>query len=394
MPIATHQDSLRQHLAASSESPGIPALTGIRFLAAAAVVVFHYRAEIVAVFPVLTAVQPLMNTGYLGVDLFFTLSGFVLAYNYLTTFQALDLAKYGRFLWLRIARIYPVHFAVLGLLAVSVAVAAHHGHVPHSSGYSFESLVRNLLLIQAWFWSENSWYGPAWSISAEWFAYLGFPLAALWISGFRSARSVLIGGGFALLGMAGTFTAMTLLGHPTFGPQALVRITGEFLAGCFLGRLFQIDRSQRVPWAVLAVVGAIAFPLAASWLGGHGLPGLDAAPLLALVVYATARSDGSLAAWLGGRTMVFLGEASYALYMTHELIHLVVGKRFPVEALARLGLIQKVAVSVGGVTVFLLVASMTHLLIERPARRWLRRMALSPSTNPQRASNAEPSATM
>ena len=85
----------------------IRSLTGLRGVAAWWVVLYHFN----ELLPVSVHGWPtaLLGRGYLAVDLFFILSGFIIAYNYLDGFSAFDPRKYLHFLGVRIARIYPLH---------------------------------------------------------------------------------------------------------------------------------------------------------------------------------------------------------------------------------------------------------------------------------------------
>src|SRR5471032_1559875 len=89
-------------------------LTALRFFAAMWVVLYHY-------WPNLNGehMPALVAHGYLGVELFFVLSGFILCHVYLDQFAS-GRFRYGGFLWARLARVYPLHIAALvgiGLMA-------------------------------------------------------------------------------------------------------------------------------------------------------------------------------------------------------------------------------------------------------------------------------------
>src|SRR3954447_22946867 len=92
----------------------IPQLTGVRALAALWVLTFHFRPELVSSFPFLGRLAPLFDAGYLGVDLFFVLSGFIMTYTHLNRMsEPWTPRKALGFLWLRLSRIWPVMFLVL-----------------------------------------------------------------------------------------------------------------------------------------------------------------------------------------------------------------------------------------------------------------------------------------
>ncbi|MBW8882454.1 MAG: acyltransferase, partial [Asticcacaulis sp.] len=137
------------------------------------VVSFHFWPNIGKAMPAVIA------KGYLGVELFFVLSGFILSHVYLEAFRT-GRFSYRDFLWARLARIYPLHLAItagLGLLILALAVAGVHAG---DKLVVWSSLPAQLTLTQAWGLAPHGgWNHPSWSISAEWFAYLTFPAFAM-----------------------------------------------------------------------------------------------------------------------------------------------------------------------------------------------------------------------
>jgi peptidoglycan/LPS O-acetylase OafA/YrhL len=185
----------------------LASLTGIRALAAIWVLSFHLLGGTLAAFPGLPA--PLKNAiggGYLGVDLFFILSGFVLAYQYLDRFERVELGPYSRFLALRLARIYPVHLFTLVLTLVLVVAARLAGFPHHSSPEFFGagSFVANVLLVHAWgFCTGLTWNYPSWSVSCEFLAYLAFPFIA---ARLRLIRNPVVAAAIVVAGIVGCST--------------------------------------------------------------------------------------------------------------------------------------------------------------------------------------------
>jgi peptidoglycan/LPS O-acetylase OafA/YrhL len=160
----------------------LDALTGLRIVAAMWVFLHHFSDVIFGLLPALLFLEPLFDRGGAGVDLFFMLSGFILAYTYLARLGAgVKGTSYVGFIRLRIARVYPVHIATLLSSLVLMVGASFAGVQVGGTVHTPWALVQNLLLVQAWFNQPYSWNGVAWSVSAEWFVYLAFPLVAVLI---------------------------------------------------------------------------------------------------------------------------------------------------------------------------------------------------------------------
>lgn len=356
--------------AEDSTRPAIDALTGIRILAAAWVVVYHLREGglLPNLMPATERAAWLTQGGYLGVDLFFTLSGFIISYNYLDRFGHFSWQSYRRFLYLRLARIYPLHLATLLAVLVILAGARIANAKVNSPGiYSPTSFVTNIFLVHAWgFSGHGSWNYPSWSISAEWFAYLTFPvLVALVFAkvGVSSPRRSLLGVILALV-LGGSLLEI----WPSASWGDLVRITTEFSAGCFLYALHAQTQGRPLHDWLLPLSFALA--LSAVFVSHSRI--VAVAPALAFIVWATARGRGPMANWLASRTMVFWGQASYSVYMTHAIVIIILNKAINPEH----WLHSPLAVRSGVVAVYILVIAATaagsFLLVEKPSREWLR----------------------
>ena len=176
--------------------------------------------------------------GYLAVDLFFILSGFVLALNYAESFRR-SLAGATDFYRLRFGRIYPLHFVMLMLFLLNPLAVALFSASGDTSAYGWDYFVLSLFLVQNWgFSTELAWNDPAWSISTEVFAYLFFPLAAMLMG--RVNMTV----GAALLVMVALLITLALAAQaeggslgfdiPGFG---LTRCCLQFLLGMLVWRL-------------------------------------------------------------------------------------------------------------------------------------------------------------
>src|SRR6185437_11636585 len=159
----------------NTQLPGLPQFTGLRGIAALLVLFFHVRTpqNIELHFGVLDAFS---KFGFLGVDVFFVLSGFILSHVYGNTFvngvNSEDLRTYGV---ARFARIYPLHLLTLLMMLGAYWFSLRVGVSPtETSGYSLEGLILSLLLINEWFGVVAPNPG-SWSISVEFASYLVFP---------------------------------------------------------------------------------------------------------------------------------------------------------------------------------------------------------------------------
>ncbi len=366
----------------------IKALTGLRFFAAIWVVLFHFRPLLAQAVPdVSSALAPVLDSGAQGVDLFFILSGFVLAWNYLDRMgPSWSTRDTLHFLWMRLARVWPVYLVTLHLAALWIIFTLNVGHVPaeNADTLTATSYVRQLLLVQLWFqpyFDGSSWDGPAWSISAEWLAYLTFGFLALVI--FRLARATRARS-LLLLAFATTLPpVMFLLASGQFyTPWSwLPRILLQFTAGAIAcAAVRRLDPSHRT--RMLAGVGSIllfgAIVGTLYWLDGHPIPGvMDSGGVVDLLfvplVVMLSIGSGTLPALLSTRILVYGGQISFSLYMVHELVHTAwnwAAEQFELVLAGPAGPWLLTAIF----AVTLVCSALLYHVVEEPARHWMRRM--------------------
>lgn len=344
---------------ADPQRPELRALTGLRAYAAFWVVLFHLRLVLQPLLP-----EPLFEfcaRGYLGVDLFFVLSGFVIAYRY--GGRITDGKAYRGYLIRRIGRIYPLHLATL--LALVAAATLGRGTAIDVSGSAYyvldERLVYNLLLVHAWgLTDEASWNIPSWSISVEWFAYLVFPLLWWVVARVRTEGAALSGMAIAIVITVFGLTALGEQWLHTSLQHRLARGVPEFLAGMFIFRLHEL-RGPRGDGGLWPFVGLAALSFVWAMLGWTDWPFLVTA---CATVYWLARAP--TARGFAGKVAVWLGTISYSIY----LLHLPLLKTLP----------KLVGLSGWGfVVVYLVVvvaaSALAYRVIEAPARRFARTRA-------------------
>lgn len=353
----------------------IPALTGLRGVAALWVLAFHaWLLSRALPGDGCSLLSLVARAGYLGVDLFFVLSGFVIALNYAEDRLHRSAAGYIRFLLKRFARIWPVHLAtsvLLGLVFVaSIAIRGPLARIPPIS-----ELFISLTMMHAWTVPVPSiWNNVSWSISAEWAAYLCFPAVAWFALRLRSKTTIVatVLGLFVALGLS--IMSVAYQGTAAYGMH---RVAAEFTAGVLLFRLWQqADQGAATAWGAAAGVALGALILgggAAEAILGYAAA-LPVFPVLAaIVVYGLAAGDGPLVRSLSAAPLQYLGRISYSLYLAH----------FPIMRGARLVFAEYVPDATPGTVVIMLFTAssislvLAHWLyhsVEEPARRAIQRI--------------------
>jgi peptidoglycan/LPS O-acetylase OafA/YrhL len=350
----------------------LPGLTSIRFFLALGVVVFHYHNQ----WPWNDfAVTGLFERARLGVDAFFILSGFILAHVYDRELVE-GRFKYGRFIAARVARIFPLHLAGVAFMVALVLAARIVGAEFDDRGYTLDGLFRTMLLVQSWLPAPErvqwNWNGPSWSLSAEWFAYLLFPFFA-WIGMRWRTRPWLL-----LTLSALVFFGFDAVYRDLFGrilPHAeeslgIMRITPEFLYGVALYRLGQrLEVGRLAAISVSALVGILLLTSMHLKVDDRLIVPIQGALILSLALLSKAGADR----WLAARPLTFLGEASFALYLFHMPL-LLLWKNVFGELTGRSSDYVMQPLELAGLfALTLAVACAGHVLLEVPARNFIRR---------------------
>jgi peptidoglycan/LPS O-acetylase OafA/YrhL len=285
-------------------------LTSLRFFAALWVVLYHYWPNLAGA----GAATGLVAKGYLGVELFFTLSGFILCHVYLSAVED-GRFRYGAFLWNRLARVYPLHLAtLLGVMALGVAATLAGLHIDPNI-LDWASLPANLTLTQAWGLAPQAAFNhPSWSISAEWFAYLSFPAFA-WAA-LKLKDRPWLGAGLALAFIAVLYPLFERLAGFSLTEATIrwgaLRIVPCFALGCAMHGLW---RSGALMNRTVTLLGAAISGAAIAATAVFGAPdGLAVAGFGGLILsLASLASTGSSFGTQG--IFVYLGEISYSVYM-------------------------------------------------------------------------------
>ena len=318
----------------------LDALTGLRFFAAFAVLLFHEVDGHFVKAPPL--VVRYLKSGFMSVSLFFVLSGFILTYNYLSLERRASLQRPG-FWAARFARIYPVYLLglVLGLLPFVHDLVRKGGSIGSTLLEGIGIVTSTILLVQAWIPRAACRLNcPGWSLSVEAFFYLVFPTLGLALVRLRGRQLVLAlavtwfvsVGLFAAawlgVGAWATAPAETVgLWQRTLRFFPLLRLA-EFAFGILVGLMFlnrrREARARGVSSQMFTLIGllglAIALPLQpiGVWKAVHQQLLL---PFFGILVYGLAHGRGFLARALAAPFIVLLGEGSYAIYILHGPLH-------------------------------------------------------------------------
>ena len=363
-------------------------LTALRAVAALLVVMFHF-ADRTAADSWLRV--PLIANGQLGVDIFFVLSGFILAHVYMGRIAA-GRFSFGDFLINRLARLYPLHLLMLFLAIANGWVAFRNGQPPtiwgpqmgidpDTGAGALWNLITHVTLTHAWGTANAHYFNAvSWSISAEAAAYLAFPLIAAASLAFAQKPKQRMA--FAIIAYAACeIAARGLLGGGlndlswNFG---ILRILPEFALGVAahgLGVSRPISRGT-LGWLLPATVcGTLGLLLCGAplWLMPPAFAGL-------ILVIASAEREGLAPSPRLMQPFVYLGEISYSTYM----LHLILGKVW-FNALARLGGLDPHAmpapVVLSGLIPVLIASAITFHVVEQPGRLFIRRLWASRPKN-------------
>lgn len=352
----------------ASEGGYVPALTGLRGVAAWWVVLYHFSEPLVDVLPIW--MLALIKHGYLAVDLFFVLSGCVI---YITSGQSLGRAGrlvISRFLLNRLIRIYPLHLVVMIIYLLNPLALWMFSFAGVGEGrYDWDYYVASILLVQNWGWFYYlQWNIPAWSISTEFAAYILCPLL-IYAGVFRLKEKLW---GLVLLifvlavavGLVFKISGEYSIGGaiPTIG---LVRCVLEFWIGLCLGSICRniaaVSNGRLLLHSVIIMFSIIIFVM----LLKCGINDYWLAPaFFVLLIYMLSAGDVLFSKILSIESIHYLGLISYSTYLVHYFVKDWV--RFLSESV---GLMQFFVY----IVLCLLASAVLYRCVEEPARRVLRR---------------------
>ncbi len=362
-------------------SGDLPALTGLRFVAAM-MILMHHMTEVFNFPPDIGRLLPLVN----GVSFFFILSGFILTHVYRGD---MDNGRRRKFYLARFARIWPSHIACMVLLAILVRAPRL------TTDEAWIGFLTNFSLLQAWipnpriFFSLNA---VSWTLSVEAFFYLLFPFIA-----FRR-------NGTFVLWMAGSFACVVVMAllttaigaepydyevvYPSIDAMMYINPVSrlfEFILGIAAARVWlhwaswlndgrwKASLLQVFALGLVALAYTQAFPISAlaeDWLGAPFAMWLQKGGLTCLfsafLIFSLAANRGIAYRLFALPPLVYLGKISFALYLSHQILVRVYVRRQDqfVNWNDTVGQLAFVMLAIA-------VAAVLHHLVEEPCRRWV-----------------------
>lgn len=298
-----------------SRNEEILPLAGIRGLAACAVLASHAVTASMKGTELTAHYFP----GQPFVDLFFTLSGFVIAYVYL----ARGRIDWKAFAIARFARVYPLHLATALFMGAAAAAVFLAKGKPLPDWISLTQLLREITLTTAMpvVGGLKIWNFPSWSISVEWWTYfISFPIivALLRVLPFRAFAALVAA---LLVGLVVWLYVMPAGTMPTRGWTAFIRASLGFAAGVAVYMAWDVNGRPMVSgWkADLLFVVTLTYIYLERPLFGNQ-PWLTILLFPPLIYCLASSPTGSYAnAMLSSRPFVFLGEISYSIYLIHSV---------------------------------------------------------------------------
>jgi len=346
--------------------PHAPALDGVRGLAAAAVVGYHLGLS-------------WLKGGFLGVSLFFTLSGYLITNLLLAERRATGATSLAGFWARRARRLLPAAFAGIGLAIVATVAVGSADQLRHLRG----DVLGAVLYAANWrFIVGHSVYAahyqaPSallhyWSLAIEEQAYIIVPVLVVVVLRRRASVRPLAVAVAAL--MAASVIATLLIHDPNRAYFGTDTRSFELLAGAALALGVGFPgtaAARRVPPRVTAALAGLAVVGTAvlwatvretsGWLTRGGLWGVSA---LSCALLVGALAGGRLSRVLGARPLVAVGRRSYGVYVYHWPLFLLISRDS--VGLHGLGLVAARVAATGG------VAAASFRWLEQPIRRGTR----------------------
>ena len=374
----------------SHPRPYLTTLTPLRGIAALIVVVFHSNLMLMRFMPM--SKPHVITAGWLWVDFFFVLSGFILSYVYGENFKGyISVESYWTYIKARFARVYPLHFCTMiwCLICATVIIQKAEGIHPFFRDMlnPMSAIPSTFLMQSLGFYISAPLNTPSWSLSTEWWMYMIFPLLVPLFNGVKLFGKIL-----TFVGIAGIFLLVKYYLGPVHSPFpggspslnviadfGIFRCAAGFLLGMFLFSIYNESIAInffRQSWTFFLFFTAAIIAM-------HiGTEDILVIALFPLIILSAAYNKSGVKKILGLSFLQRLGDWSFSIYMVHVPIMYLFWIYQTIESPTRwakfppapadpstypIGVILCVAL----MAVTLFIASITYKYVEVPARNYL-----------------------
>lgn len=376
-----------------NNKPYLTTLTPLRGIAAMLVVIFHSNLMVMPMFP--RGEAKFIGAGWIWVDFFFILSGFIISYVYRDTFnQSLERSTYWKYIVARFARIYPLHFFTLIWSLVCAIIIRHYADPIHSffaTIYNPAAAPASLLLIQSLhLYQTPPLNTPSWSLSTEWWVYMIFPFLVPYFSRIKVGGKIL-----TLLFIIGFYLVIKYVLGPIAQPIpglpklnvltdfGLLRCLAGFLLGMLILEIYRKGIGYNVlkrSWCFIIIFAAtvisMKFEIEDLFLVLLFFP---------LIILTAAYNNTTIKRILETPFLQRLGDWSFSIYMVHIpiaqifIIFLVkanpsIYASFPPQRSGPPDFTTGLIVCIGLLVLTLITASLTYRYIEVPARNYINKL--------------------
>jgi peptidoglycan/LPS O-acetylase OafA/YrhL len=371
--------------------PYLTTLTPLRGIAAVLMVIYHSNLMLFPFMP--PGYTKFLDNGWLWVDFFFILSGFIMCYAYGRYFyDGIEKNAYKKYIGARFARIYPLHFitTIWAFICVLFIVHFASGLDPFlQEVFNPKALPASIALVQSMhIYFTAPLNTPSWSLSTEWWAYVLFPLLVPYFARLKTPGKLIT----ALLIIALYVACRYLLGPVTYfkpGPTlnvmadyGFLRCLAGFFTGMLLFTLFQhragypvIKRDWFFMISFLGVIAAMHF----------GLMDILIVCFFPFVLLSAAYNQTRVKRILDTKILQRLGDWSFAIYMVHMPLiftsfafsvhkNPALFSNFIKYVTTKPDYIFSAEACIVLLTLTLIIAALMHRFVEIPARNYFNRL--------------------
>lgn len=336
-----------------------PAIDGIRAIAVLMVVLYHLHV-------------PGLTGGYVGVDVFFTISGYLI-FGIIWKQLGEGTFSFGTFYTRRVLRLLPA----LLVTSLGTLVAGAFLQLPHDFGRLGTGVASTMAYASnVWLFRNTGYFESraellptlhTWSLSVEEQFYFAAPLALVWLHRSARARATWVLGSVAVLTLVGT-QAMLRTHQPLVFYLSPFRVWEFVIGGLLAVTGTTLPRGGKTRVLALVALLAVLIP-AVAYTPQTPFPGLSAlvpcAGTALLLVATGPATDGWVKRVLETSPMVWIGRLSYAIYLWHWPVIALWLHRFGRVPGSGPGLGVTIAIQA---SLTLLLATLTYRVVETPLR--------------------------